>query len=50
MERKMGTRYHYDRHGRYKGKTSDQPPGDGCAEIIVVIVGIFFFCSLFSGC
>jgi hypothetical protein len=43
----MGTRYHYDRHGNYRGKTTDTPPsnGDGCVTIILVIAAFCLFCG-----
>lgn len=36
----MGTKYHYDRHGNYRGKTSDDPPSnsDGWVYIIGFII------------
>lgn len=40
----MGTRYHYDRHGNYRGKTSDSPPPDGCVPIIILLAFFFVFC------
>lgn len=43
----MGTRYHYDKRGRYKGKTIDGPPADdGCLWILVFIA----LCALVQGC
>lgn len=46
----MGNRYHYDRHGNYRGMTSDEPPGtdnSGCVFAVVVIVLI---CIFSGGC
>lgn len=45
----MGNKYHYDRHGNYRGMTSDDPPSDnsGCVFAVVVIVLI---CILSGGC
>lgn len=45
----MGTRYHYDRHGNYRGMTSDNPPsnGDGCFWLVVVFIVI---CLCSGGC
>lgn len=42
----MGTRYHYDRHGRYRGKTTDTPDDGGWGALILV----FFFFIFFGGC
>ena len=39
----MTERYHYDKDGNYIGKTSDQPPPNGCAGILLII-----FLRLFS--
>ena len=40
-------RYHYDRHGNYKGHSSDQGPYDG----IIKALGFLFLLLLFSrGC
>jgi hypothetical protein len=36
----MGDRYHYDKHGNYKGKSSSKPPGSdvgGCVALIFII-------------
>ena len=42
----MADRYHYDRHGNYKGKTSDDPPSnDGW----VYIIGFIIFAYICSG-
>lgn len=45
----MGTKYHYDRNGRYKGMTTDTPPSNdnGCLVALVVIV---IFCIMCGGC
>ena len=43
----MGTRYHYDRNGRYKGKTTDKPHDDGTA---LVVVFLLFFLLFVGGC
>lgn len=45
----MGSRYHYDKHGNYRGKTTDEPPSDpnGC---LVVAVVLFFLFYLSGGC
>ncbi len=44
----MGNRYHYDRHGNYRGMSSDTPPGDGSWVVILLVL---FFCFIFfSGC
>lgn len=45
----MADRYHYDRHGNYKGKTSDDPPaGDsGCFFVIAFLI-LAYICS--GGC
>lgn len=45
----MGTRYHYDRNGNYKGKTSDEPPGNG-GEWVVALVLVVIFCWMCGGC
>ena len=36
----MAEQYHYDKDGRYQGKTSDQPPNDGsgCGAIILIFI------------
>jgi hypothetical protein len=33
-------RYHYDANGKYKGKSSDDPPGSGCLALIGLLVVI----------
>ena len=44
----MGNKYHYDRHGYYRGMSSDTPPGE---PIGVIILGcIFLYFVFFSGC
>jgi hypothetical protein len=30
-------RYHYDANGKYKGKSSDDPPGSGCLALIGLV-------------
>lgn len=45
----MGTKYHYDRHGNYRGKTTDEPPADdGCIWIFVLV--FLFVCMSSGGC
>lgn len=45
----MGNRYHYDKDGRYKGMTSDDPPAnDGC--VWAVLFAIVFVCLSSGGC
>lgn len=45
----MGNKYHYDRHGNYRGMTSNDPPSNnsGCFAIIVFLIFIYL-CS--GGC
>lgn len=43
----MGTRYHYDKHGRYRGKTTDKPEG---GDLGAMIVCLFLFFIFFGGC
>ena len=38
----MSTRYHYDKHGNYKGCSSDQPPSEDWGGIICFILFILF--------
>lgn len=39
----MADQYHYDKDGRYTGKTSDKPPSDGsgCGALILIAIIIF---------
>ena len=41
----MGNRYYYDKHGNYKGCSSDEPPSDngccGCAIIFILACVLF---------
>lgn len=45
----MAEKYHYDKDGKYQGKTSDTPPstGDGCGALIaiVIVVALISKCS-----
>ena len=36
----MADQFHYDKDGRYQGKTSDKPPSDGggCGAIILIFI------------
>jgi hypothetical protein len=36
----LAEQYHYDKDGKYQGKTSDTPPssGDGCGAIILIFI------------
>lgn len=36
----MAEKYHYDKDGKYQGKTSDTPPssGDGCGALILIVI------------
>jgi len=43
----MGTRYYYDKNGRYKGKSSDTGPDYGWAGFLIIIFLIVVF---FGGC
>lgn len=43
----MATRYHYDRNGRYKGKSTDKPPGDDLLGFVIVM---FLFILFIGGC
>jgi len=44
----MGTKYHYDRNGNYRGKTTDNPPADN--GWIVIAIAFFFLVLFFQGC
>jgi hypothetical protein len=36
----MGDRYHYDKRGKYTGKSSNTPPGNGIGWVVgVAVVG-----------
>lgn len=42
----MSNRYYYDRHGNYKGCSSDEPPSDnGCGCLIVVFLAMGFIAN-----
>lgn len=43
----MGTRYHYDRNGRYRGKTTDKPDDGGWVGLVFVL---FLFYIFIGGC
>jgi hypothetical protein len=44
----MGTKYHYDKYGNYRGKTSDNPPFDN--GWIVIAIALFMLMFFIQGC
>ncbi|EIQ01439.1 hypothetical protein OpiT1DRAFT_00008 [Opitutaceae bacterium TAV1] len=46
----MGDRYFYDKNGKYRGKSSDIPPGNGNWGCIVPIIVFMYFYFLLKGC
>lgn len=45
----MGNKYHYDRHGNYRGMTSDTPPSNGSGFVVFVVV-VVILCYFVGGC
>jgi hypothetical protein len=44
----MSDRYHYDRHGNYRGMSSNTPPRDGSWVFIGCLVGIVVVFCIFG--